>query len=201
MKNYKSPILPSWKQAQCSSQVTIVNLAKRIIDSIIGNRPIAFLSLFLCCLLPKSEASLPEALAIEVKNVIDWDTVSGQTYQLQKSTSSNIWNNVGTLGQGDGNTVQHELDTLESGTEYRVVKTINENENPLAIWSAFADGAGTVVSGANNDIFTFPSSAQPWAGFANDETAMYPLSFSNGGTLNLKLMLFAGELFNLVFTN
>ena len=134
MKNYTSPILPSWKQAQCFSQATIVNHAKRKIDSIIGNRPIAliaFLSLFLCCLLPKSEASLPEALAIEVKNVIDWDTVSGQTYQLQKSTSSNIWNNVGTLGQGDGNTAQHELDTLESGTEYRVVKTINGNENPL----------------------------------------------------------------------
>jgi CxxC motif-containing protein (DUF1111 family) len=149
-------------------------------------RPFAYIaiaSLSLFYLQPDSEASLPESLAIEVKNIIDWDTASGQTYQLQKSTSSNIWSDVGTPGQGNGQPFQHDLDTLEPGTEYRVVKTLNGNENPLAIWSAFADGAGTLVSGTNNDIFTFPSSAQSWAGFANDETSMYPLTFSNGGTI------------------
>jgi CxxC motif-containing protein (DUF1111 family) len=139
-------------------------------------------SLFLFSLNTNSEASLPESLSIEVKDVIEWDTTSGQTYQLQKSTTSGVWNDEGSLGQGDGHSVQHELHTLEPDTEYRVIKTINGHENDLAIWSAFA-GSGTTVSGDNNDVFEFPNGAQAWAGFANDTASMYPLGFSSGGTI------------------
>ena len=135
-------------------------------------------------LLPRSEATLPDRLSIEIKDLIEWDTVSGQSYQLQKSTTSGVWSNEGALGQGDGHSVQHEIANLESGAEYRLVKTINSHENPLAIWDDFEDGASqTYVSGANNDVFTFPTGAPIWDGFYNTVTDMYPLTFSNGGTI------------------
>tara|TARA_E500000178_G_scaffold297121_2_gene303650 strand:+ start:5076 stop:7751 length:2676 start_codon:yes stop_codon:yes gene_type:complete len=38
--------------------------------------------------------------------------------------------------------------------------------------------AGTTVE---NDVYTFPTGAQGYAGFANDNGALYPLSFPNGG--------------------
>ena len=98
-------------------------------------------SLFLLGLNPVCEASLPNSISIAVKDVIEWDTTSGQTYQLQKSTTAGVWNDEGNLGQGDGHSVQHELNALEPGAEYRIVKTINSNENPLAVWSDFEDGA------------------------------------------------------------
>ena len=137
----------------------------------------------LSILLPQSEAILPSALNIEIKDLIEWSTATGQAYQLQKRTSSNEWTDVGESGYGNGNSVQHQVDTLEPGVEYRVVNTVNAHENPLAQWAAFEDGSGSYVTGENNDTFTFPSSAQPWAGFYNSQTEMYPLVFSNGGTI------------------
>ena len=80
---------------------------------------LAFLSLK-----PQLEASLPESLTIEVKNVLQWDTSSGQTYQLQKSTNPNSWENIATAGEEIGNQYQQEIATIEPGTEYRVVKTV-----------------------------------------------------------------------------
>ena len=42
---------------------------------------------------------------------------------------------------------------------------------------------GTSVEG---DTYTFPTGAQDWAGFANNNAAIYPIDFSNGGTLTFK---------------
>jgi hypothetical protein len=39
---------------------------------------------------------------------------------------------------------------------------------------------GTTVVG---DVYTFPSGAQPWAGFSNSNTDLYPLTFSNAGKI------------------
>ena len=126
-------------------------------------------------LLPRSEATLPDRLSIEIKDLIEWDTVSGQSYQLQKSTTSGVWSNEGALGQGDGHSVQHEIANLESGAEYRLVKTINSHENPLAIWDDFESSGtpGATVAGQNNDIFEFPSGSPDWDGFFNTATSMY----------------------------
>ena len=35
----------------------------------------------------------------------------------------------------------------------------------------------------NGNVYTFPSSAESWAGYANSNTDMYPLTFTNGGSL------------------
>ena len=35
----------------------------------------------------------------------------------------------------------------------------------------------------DENVYTFPSTAQSWAGYANENTALYPLNFSEAGTL------------------
>ena len=40
---------------------------------------------------------------------------------------------------------------------------------------------GTVIDG---NTYTFPTGAQAWAGFANEDVTIYPLSFPNGGTIS-----------------
>ncbi len=46
----------------------------------------------------------------------------------------------------------------------------------------FKEGFGGAVYAPQS--FTFPTGAEGWAGFANMNTAMYPLTFENGGTIN-----------------
>ena len=151
------------------------------IHSIVYNLLIGLLFL---SLKPLSEASLPESLSIEVKNIVEWDAVSGQTYQLQKSTTTNQWENIDTSGESNGNQYQHELATLEPGSEYRVVKTIAGYEHPYADWATFKSGdSRTTLSGPNNDVFTTAYDSPSWDGFDNTVTDMYPLKFSNGGTV------------------
>ena len=41
---------------------------------------------------------------------------------------------------------------------------------------------GTVYA----QTFTFPTGAQAWAGFANNNTSIYPLSYPNGGQVSFK---------------
>ncbi|MDA7706566.1 MAG: T9SS type A sorting domain-containing protein [Flavobacteriaceae bacterium] len=39
---------------------------------------------------------------------------------------------------------------------------------------------------AYSQTFTFPTEAQPWAGFANNNASIYPLSYPNGGQVSFK---------------
>ena len=56
----------------------------------------------------------------------------------------------------------------------------------IATWGAF--------EGAYNEdnVFTFPAAAQSYAGFSNDNAALYPFSFPNGGTLTFTGAIPAG---------
>lgn len=45
------------------------------------------------------------------------------------------------------------------------------------VWSAF-DNSGTTITG---DVYEFPTGAQTWAGFANDNSAIYPMDFTTSG--------------------
>ena len=47
----------------------------------------------------------------------------------------------------------------------------------------FEDGAFGGAIAEPGSIFTFPSGSEPWAGWANTNTDMYPLSFSQDATL------------------
>jgi hypothetical protein len=46
-----------------------------------------------------------------------------------------------------------------------------------------AFGSAT-ISGDNGDIFTWPTGAEVWAGFANMNTDIYPMKFPNGGSIS-----------------
>ena len=56
------------------------------------------------------------------------------------------------------------------------IDDLNESTLNIPSYSGTFDGA-TVTDG----VFEFPSTAQPWAGFLNENQAIYPLSFPNGG--------------------
>ena len=50
--------------------------------------------------------------------------------------------------------------------------------NPGVVFSGAFGGA--VVDG---NTYTFPTGAETWAGFANEDTTLYPFSFPDGGTI------------------
>jgi hypothetical protein len=54
------------------------------------------------------------------------------------------------------------------------------SENP--VFTGAFDGA-LVEETESGTTFEWPSSAQSWAGFANENTGLYPLSFPNGGSI------------------
>ena len=48
----------------------------------------------------------------------------------------------------------------------------------------FADFGGTFGgTSVEDDVYEFPAGAAEWGGFANDNTALYPMSFPNGGRI------------------
>jgi hypothetical protein len=47
----------------------------------------------------------------------------------------------------------------------------------------FSEAFGGTTIGEGG-VYTFPSSAEGWGGFANMNTALYPLSFANGGSIS-----------------
>ena len=49
------------------------------------------------------------------------------------------------------------------------------------------------------EIFTFPTGAEPWAGFANMNLDLYPFTFSNGGSLSFKGSVPSGGSVNIRF--
>ena len=40
---------------------------------------------------------------------------------------------------------------------------------------------GTIYDGVN---YTSPTGSEPWGGFANEDVSIYPLSFTDGGSIN-----------------
>jgi hypothetical protein len=60
-----------------------------------------------------------------------------------------------------------------------------EMSNERVVWESFGDGA-FIGDGAEmvGNTFMFPSTAREWAGFANDNPDIYPLSFPDGGTIS-----------------
>ena len=57
-----------------------------------------------------------------------------------------------------------------------------EPENPGASVE-FTGTFGDATYDVDTSTYTFPSTAQPWAGFANEDTTVYPLTFPEGGSI------------------
>ena len=52
--------------------------------------------------------------------------------------------------------------------------------------SPFADFGGFDGATRDGDTFTFPSTAQSWAGFGNNNTDLYPMTLGNGAAITFK---------------
>ena len=68
---------------------------------------------------------------------------------------------------------------------------IVERDSPVIIKNvkAVGNGAGLAAFGAMgnttvvDDLYTWPTGAEEWGGFANTNTSLYPFSFASGGTI------------------
>ena len=58
-----------------------------------------------------------------------------------------------------------------------VMADIADPLDPSVFDADFSEAFGGTTIGEDG-TYTFPTGAEPWAGFANMNTAMYPLSFS-----------------------
>ena len=68
------------------------------------------------------------------------------------------------------------------------VTDVAEADPTMADFSGTFDG--TTKDG---DTYTFPTGAQDWAGFSNDNAALYPFTFPNGGTVTFTAAAPSGD--------
>ena len=68
------------------------------------------------------------------------------------------------------------------------VTDVDEADPTMADFSGTFDG--TTKDG---DTYTFPAGAQDWAGFSNDNAALYPFTFPNGGTVTFTAAAPSGD--------
>ena len=75
-------------------------------------------------------------------------------------------------------------DVTVSLSEIKLIKLDTDGTTQLKVDFPIYDGifGGSVYS----QTFNFPTGAENWAGFANNNTAIYPLSFTNGGKVSFR---------------
>ena len=91
---------------------------------------------------------------------------------------------AGDTGSGDTGSG----DTGSGGDDF-----VTETVGPANFIEAFG---GTTIQG---DEFTHPSSAEPWAGIANMDLSLYPLSFADGGSISFTGAVPSGGSVNVQF--
>ena len=105
------------------------------------------------------------------------DVIEGSVFRSNQLTSVTIPDNI--------------IDIGEYAFQSNLIENISfsgnrpQMANGEVVWRSFGDGA-FIGDGAEmvGNTFMFPSTAQDWAGFANDNLSMYPLSFLDGGIIS-----------------
>jgi Leucine-rich repeat (LRR) protein len=105
------------------------------------------------------------------------DVIEGSVFRSNQLTSVTIPDNIIDIGGYAFQSNQIENISFRGNRPQ-----INNGE---VVWESFGDGA-FIGDGAEmvGNTFMFPSTAQDWAGFANDNLSMYPLSFPDGGIIS-----------------
>ena len=78
--------------------------------------------------------------------------------------------------------VTRDVDVVTS--EIKLIQFDTDGTAELSVASPVYDG--TFDGTAYAQTFTFPTGAQDWAGFANNNTGIYPLTFPDAGTVSFK---------------
>ena len=111
--------------------------------------------------------------------------------------------NVALLATNPANTVYtvaipaNATNTYKSALMYVVTRDVDVTISETKLIQFDTDGTteltvdfpvydGTFDGTTYAQTFNFPTGAQPWAGFANNNAAIYPLSFTNGGKVSFK---------------
>ena len=71
-----------------------------------------------------------EAISIDLKNAIEWNSVSGRTYQLETSDNGVNWTSVGSERTGNNSKLSHSFSSVQNGQMYRVRETTPGIEAP-----------------------------------------------------------------------
>jgi endo-1,3(4)-beta-glucanase len=109
------------------------------------------------------------------------DTGSGDTGSGDPGSGDTGSGDTGSGDTGSGDTGSGDTgsgDTGSGDTGSGNDDFVTETVGPASFIEAFG---GTTIQG---DEFTHPSSAEPWAGIANMDASLYPLSFADGGSIS-----------------
>ena len=112
---------------------------------------------------------------------------------LSVYTVPNLSNIIQTKVEGNGSV---KFDNI-----YFYKQTTEPEPEPEYVVPQFTDNLtfGGFRHDSTNNTYTFPSSAQPWAGVANENSAIYPLNFENGGKITFNYENDSGSPINVRF--
>lgn len=79
--------------------------------------------------------------------------------------------------------VTYDVTDASDNVATQITRTVNVIEPGTAVVADFSEAFGGAIYDASTDTFTWPANSEGWAGFANQNTALYPFRFPNGGEL------------------
>ena len=135
---------------------------------------------------PEPDADLVNLLTYHVygDTVYSGDAIAldGNSIEMLNGESVAISVQDGALYVNDARVTTADI-AAGNGVIHAINKVLSLPGDPNAVVADFTAGAfGNAVVDAETETYTFPSGAEGWAGFANNAD-IYPLSFTDGGTL------------------
>ena len=135
----------------------------------------------------------PANLTIQVGDEVNWNNISGThdvNFDIDSQTNESFGNpdntSLATNSGGDLGSIIFDTPgtytydcSIGSHAANGMVGTITVlGDDNASFTEAFG---GSVIDG---NSLTFPTGAEPWAGFANMNTALYPITFVDGGSVS-----------------
>ena len=135
----------------------------------------------------------PANLTIQVGDEVNWNNIGGThdvNFDIDSQTDESFGNpdntSLATNSGGDLGSITFSLPgtytydcSIGSHAANGMVGTITVlGDNNASFTEAFG---GSVIDG---NSLTFPTGAEAWAGFANMNTALYPITFVDGGSVS-----------------
>ena len=135
---------------------------------------------------PEPDAELVNLLAYHVygDTVYSGDAIAldGNSIEMLNGEMADISVQDGNLFINDARVVTADI-AAGNGVIHAINKVLSLPGGPASVVADFTTGAfGNAVVDAETETYTFPSGAEPWAGFANNAD-IFPISFPEGGSI------------------
>ena len=130
----------------------------------------------------------PDALANVLGYHVYPDTVNAETAISLDGNSITMLNGESVaISVVDGNLFVNDAQVIAADVEASngIIHVIDQVLIPTGVDSAqLADFSGSFGGATvDNEVYTFPTGAEEWAGFANNNTDLYPFTFEFGGKI------------------